>query len=210
MRRWVRGVLVAVSAATIIMSATVADAAPMTPYNARPYGHSYQAWLSAVGQFYLGDASDPLFGALAGDCGQLIEGTFFMAAPIDLNMELECQVPTGTPIVLSPAGWFTTEGIDGELVAAAAAGFNTSADWLTLDGRSVPLQTISTGAFDVASEGGSFYDSILGVGTGPVRTALTGNIVVLHPLPPGDHEIRSAVSFVGDGSFSVTYEVHVG
>jgi hypothetical protein len=204
----------ALCAAIVIASATAAEAAPAAPYQAHPHGRSYQEWLEVIGEFYLGDASNPLFGALEGDCGQLVDGVFYMAAPIDLNMQLECQVPTGTSIVLSPAAWFSTEGIDGdtdaELEAAAEAGFVTSIDRLNVDGQTVPLRTISTGPFDVMSEPGSFYDKILGVGTGPVRTVLTGNVVVLHPLRPGVHVIESAVSFVGDGEYSVTYHVHVG
>lgn len=143
-----------------------------------------------------------------------MNGVFFMAAPIDVGVELDCDVPTGTPIVLSHAGWFVTEGIDGEtdaeLEAAAVAGFVTSANWLTLDGKVLPLQPIDTGAYDVISEPGSFYDTAVGVGTGPIRTALRANVVFLHPLTPGDHVVAATVSFVGDGEFSVTYNVHVG
>jgi hypothetical protein len=167
-----------------------------------------------VGQWFLGDASNPLFGALEGDCGEVMDGVFFMAAPIDVGVELDCDVPTGTPIVLSHAGWFSTEGIDGEtdaeLEAAAIAGFVTSTNSLTLDGRALPLQPIDTGVYEVISEPGSFYDTVLGIGTGPIRTALRANVVFLHPLTPGDHVIEGAVSFVGDGEYSVTYNVHVG
>ena len=30
----------------------------------------------------------------------------------------------------------------------------------------------------------------VGVGTGPIRTALRANVVFLHPLTPGDHAIK--------------------
>ncbi len=202
------------AAAVVISAGSTASASPAAPYQAHPGGRSYETWLEMAGQFYLGDAANPLFGALEGDCGQVIGGVYFMAAPIDVGLELDCDVPVGTPIVLSHAGWFTTEGIDGdtdeELEEAAGAGFVTSANELSLDGRVLPLAVIATGAYDVISEPGSFYDAILGLGTGPIRTALTGNIVVLHPLSPGDHVIEAAVDFVGDGSYSVTYHVHVG
>jgi hypothetical protein len=198
----------------LVAGASPAAAGPVLPYNAHPHGHSYASWTRMVGQWFLGDASNPLFGALAGDCGEVMNGVFFMAAPIDVGVELDCDVPTGTPIVLSHAGWFVTEGIDGEtdaeLEAAAVAGFVTSANSLTLDGKALPLQPIDTGAYDVISEPGSFYDTAVGVGTGPIRTALRANVVFLHPLTPGDHVIEAAVSFVGDGEFSVTYNVHVG
>jgi hypothetical protein len=211
-----RNVIVLTLALTLglVAGASSAAAGPVLPYNSHPRGHSYASWTRMVGQWFLGDASNPLFGALAGDCGEVMNGVFFMAAPIDVGVELDCDVPTGTPIVLSHAGWFSTEGIDGEtdaqLEAAAIAGFVTSVNSLTLDGKALPLQPIDTGVYDVISEPGSFYDTVLGVGTGDIRTALRANVVFLHPLTPGDHVIEGAVSFVGDGEFSVTYKVHVG
>jgi hypothetical protein len=211
-----RNVIVLTLALTLglVAGASPAAAGPVLPYNAHPHGHSYASWTRMVGQWFLGDASNPLFGALGGDCGEVMNGAFFMAAPIDVGVELDCDVPTGTPIVLSHAGWFSTEGIDGEtdaeLEAAAIAGFVTSVNSLTLDGKALPLQPIDTGVYDVISEPGSFYDTVLGVGTGPIRTALRANVVFLHPLTPGDHVIEGAVSFVGDGEYSVTYNVHVG
>jgi hypothetical protein len=207
-------VLTVVLTVGLVAGAAPAGASPVLSYNSRPLGISYTDWTKMVGQWFLGDASNPLIGALEGDCGELMDGVFFMAAPIDLGVELDCDVPVGTPIVLSHAGWFSTEGIDGEtdeeLEAAAIAGFVTSTNFLTLDGKALPLQPIDTGAYDVISEPGSFYDTIVGVGTGPIRTALRANVVFLHPLAPGDHVIEGAVSFVGDGEFSVTYHVHVG
>jgi hypothetical protein len=198
----------------LIGSLAPAHAAPALPYQARPLGYSYQEWMQRVGQFYLGDASNPLIAGLGGDCGQLIDGVFFMAAPIDVGVEFECEVPVGTPIVLSHAGFFATEGIDGdtdeELLAAVEAGFVTVSDSLRVDGTAIRLRPINAGAFDVVSEPGSFYDTILGVGTGAIRTALIGNLVVLHPMAPGDHTIETEVTFTGSGgAFSATYHVHV-
>lgn len=205
-------VLTVVLTIGLVAGAAPASAGPVLPYNSRPMGISYTGWTQMVGQWFLGDASNPLFGALEGDCGEVMDGVFFMAAPIDVGVELECDVPAGTPIVLSHAGFFTTEGIEGdtdqELVDAALAGFVTSTNSLTLDGNALPLQQINAGAFDVVSQPGSFYDTV-GIGTGTIRTALVANLVFLHPLAPGDHVIEGAVSFVGDGEFSVTYHVHV-
>ena len=205
--------LTAVLAITLVGSALPAHAGAVLPYGSRPHGHSYPSWLRMVGQFYLGDASNPLFAGLEGDCGELVNGAFFMAAPIDVGLEFECEVPTGTPIVLSHAGFFATQGIDGEtdeeLRVIAQAGFTYTSNSLSLDGRALPLKTIDAGVFDVNSASGSFYDTLFEQ-TGSVRTALVGNIVVLHPLTPGDHVIESEVTFTGTGgAFSATYHVHV-
>ncbi len=213
MIRWTRALLVAVSATAVMTSATAVSASP-AQHLGRHHDHQYyERMLRKVGQFYLGDSTNPLFAALDGDCGQLRHGVFYMAAPIDLDVQLYCRVPVGTPIVVSPAAWFSTEGIDGttdqELKDAAVAGFKTSTNWMTRDGKKVPLPTIATGAYDVNSEADSFYDAILGVGTGPVRTALVGNVVVFPHLSCGRHLVKSAVSFVGDGDYSATYHIRV-
>jgi hypothetical protein len=211
-----RKLLLFVAALTLGLLANMpaATAGPALPYQSNPGGHSYADWLRQVGQFYLGDASDPLFGALAGDCGELIEGTFFMAAPIDVGVQLDCELPVGTPIVVSHAGFFATEGIDGatdaQLEAAAATGFVTTSDHLSLDGLALPLRPIDSGAYDVISEPGGFYDAVLGIGTGPIRTALRANVVYLHPLSKGDHVLAGDVLLADGEAFSVTYRVHVG
>ena len=213
MRRKLLMLLMALGVA-LVASAPPAAAGPVAPYRSRPMGQSYSAWFQDVGQWFLGDSSNPLIAGLVdGECGQIIDGVFFMAAPIDLGLEFECEVPRGTAIVFSHAGWFVTQGVDGdtdeELQAALEAGFNTSVNELSIDGVQVALQTIDTGFFDVISEPGSFYDTVLGIGTGPIRSAVRGNVVFLHPLRPGDHVIEAHVAFIGDGEFSATYHITV-
>src|SRR5262245_64493391 len=90
------------------IAAPAAHASAVAPYQAHPMGRSYTDWTKAVGQFFLGDASNPLIAGLDGDCGELRNGVFMMAAPIDVNVEFDCDVPTGTWIVLSHAGFFGT------------------------------------------------------------------------------------------------------
>jgi hypothetical protein len=139
----------------LVAGASPAAAGPLLPYNSHPHGNSYARWTRIVGPWFLGDASNPLFGALGGDCGEVMNGVFFMAAPIDVGVELDCDVPTGTPIVLSHAGWFVTEGIDGEtdaeLEAAAVGGYVSSANTLTLDGKALPWHPNASGPYDVIS-----------------------------------------------------------
>jgi hypothetical protein len=215
MRRKVVPLLALVSL-LLLWSTLPASAGPALPSTARPRGQTYVEWARDIGQFYLGDASNPLIAGLEeGACGQLIDGVFFMAAPIDVGVEFDCEIPVGTPIVISHAGFFTFEDAvldtDAELIAAADEGFTFTSNSLTVDGVVVALPTVHAGAFNVISESGSFYDSVIGVGTGPIRTALTGNVVFLHPLAPGEHTIEAEVTFTGDGgAFSATYHLDVG
>jgi hypothetical protein len=198
----------------LVLAAPAAEASPVAPYQAHPHGRSYADWTRAIGQFYLGDASNPLIAGLGGACGQVENGVFMMAAPVDLNLEFDCDVPAGMWIVFSNAGFFTTQGVDAQtdadLEALAAAGFHTSTDWLTLDGRNIPLKEFATGAYDVTAQSGSFYNAIYGLPVGTVRTALVADVLAIHPPTPGDHAIETAVDFIGDGSYSATYHLHVG
>jgi hypothetical protein len=207
MRRFILLCTAALSFA-FVAAPVVADAAPAP----RPLGHTYDQWLRIVGQFFLGDASNPLIAGLDGACGEQRGNFFLMAAPIDVGEVFDCDIPAGTWIVLSHAAFFTTGGIDGDtdavLEAKALAGFETPIDVLTLDGEPLKLRTAITGAYDIEAAAGSFYD-VIGVGTGDIRTAIVGNVTLIHPLPPGDHVIESEVLFSDGEHFSATYRIHV-
>jgi hypothetical protein len=196
------------------LSAVPANAGIPMPASSRFMGRSYTSWAKAWTQWGLGDASNPFFAALlGGDCGDLIDGVFFMAPPIDLGVELDCDVPTGVPILVSHAGFFVFAEpgqTDAEIEQLTDEGFTTVSNHLSLDGRSLPLIVTSTGAFDVTSEPGSFYDAIIGLGTGTIRNAIEGNFTMIHALPPGDHTLEGSVLLTDGENYSVTYTIHVG
>jgi hypothetical protein len=214
MARKLLAVAVAALLSVVALNAPPAHAGQPLPSRSHAFGHSGAQWLRMVGQFYLGDASNPLLAGLQqGDCGAVRGRVYYMVAPVDVGMDLDCDIPVGTPVVFAPAAYFTTQGVDGatdaELEAAARAGFVTTTDRVTLDGRDLVLRTTDTGAYDVISEPGGFYDTVQGLGTGPIRTVIRGNLVVLHPLRPGEHTITAAVSFTNGAEYSVTYHLHV-
>jgi hypothetical protein len=205
--------LTSVTAIILIGSVTPSYGAAVSPYQSRPHGRTYQSWLRGVGQFFLGDASNPLFAGLEGECGQVVNGVFMMAAPIAEGVQLECEIPAGTPIVLSHAGQFAFRDAgqaDEELHAVVEELFEFTSNSLTLDGTALPLKTIDTGAFDVIAEPGSFYNAIIGLDPGPVRTVLRANVVFLHPLTVGDHVIEAKAFFTDGERYSATYLIHVG
>ncbi len=171
----------------------------------------------SLARWALGEGPSPLLMAFEGDCGDRVGNAFFLAPPIGQDMELRCRVPLDTAIVFSHAAWFTTIPADGstdaQIIAAANAGFDPVSSWVTFDGERVGLsgKTFNLGAFTVWSEKGSFYDEI-GLGTGGVRTSLTGTIMTLPPQDEcGRHVIKTAVDFgVPDEVFSVTYRIRIG
>lgn len=175
----------------------------------RYHARSYARWV-------LGDGSAPPLASLEGDCGAIVRGRFYIAPPIDRGLELTCRVRHGLPIVFSHAGWFTSIPADGDtdaqIVAAARAGFATIVDsWVLLDGERVGVgdKTRHLGAFWVRSETGSFYDAI-GVGTGPIRTALSGSFLTIAHLGCGRHTLEAAADFgVPGGRFGGTWHLRV-
>jgi hypothetical protein len=198
---------------TLAIGVQSAHAGPVVPYDSHPYGRSYSSWMRVYGQWLLGDESNPLVAGLSGDCGEVRRGVFFMTPPIDVGLEFKCRVSQGRPILLSHAGQFAFDSAgetDAELEQLVRDFFVTTSNSLTLDGRELRLKPIDTGAYTVNSEPGSFYDSVIGVGTGPIRTAIRANLVFLHPLTPGDHVIEAETHFAGGGGdFSAIYNIHV-
>lgn len=171
----------------------------------------------SLARWALGESPSPLLAAFEGDCGDRVGNAFFLAPPIAENIELRCRVPLGTAIVFSHAAWFASIPADGstdaEIIAVANEGFDPVSSWVTFDGHRVGLsgKTFNLGAFTVWSEPGSFYDEI-GLGTGGVRTSLTGTVMTLPPQHAcGRHVIEAAVDFgVPDEVFSVTYRIRIG
>lgn len=163
----------------------------------------------------LGESPSPLLASLEGDCGERVGGAFFIAPPIAENLELVCRVPQGLAIVFSHAAWFTSIPVDGstdaEIIAAAEAGFAPVTSWVRFGGDRIGVRarTFNAGAFTVQSEPGSFYD-VIGAGTGPIRTSITGTFLTIPPGLCGRHVMRSAVDFGLPGQvFSGTYRIRV-
>jgi hypothetical protein len=212
MRRYLFVVTASLAAVVLVGSQALAAKAPTVPAASSAFGMSRSAWTQVWGNYVLGDPSDPM---LTGLCGKVIGKAFLMVAPVALDEEVDCDVPAGMPIVFAHAGFFAWIPVDGsndaEIEAASVAGFAPDSSSVTVDGAAVVLSTTSSGAFDVHSEPGSLYDTI-GVGTGTVRTAITGQLTILHPLTPGDHEVEAAVDFttIAGVEYSITYHVHVG
>jgi hypothetical protein len=57
--RWRTSFVATVLAVALVAPAATAHASPVLPFESRPYGHSYSSWFRLVGQFYLGDSSNP-------------------------------------------------------------------------------------------------------------------------------------------------------
>ena len=80
--------LAAIAVATLALTAQSAVASsPVAPYDSHPRDRSYSSWLRVYGRWLLGDESNPLVAGLSGDCGQMRNGVFFLAPPIDVGLQ---------------------------------------------------------------------------------------------------------------------------
>ncbi|HVQ86779.1 MAG TPA: hypothetical protein VMT88_01225 [Actinomycetes bacterium] len=212
MRKFFIAVLLTALSVTLLAQPAMAGGGSVPP-NSNAFGNSRATWATEYTQWILGDSSNPLF---TPGCGEMVDGAYFMETFLESGAVLNCDVPVGVPIVVSHAGyyaWIPDDGLtDQAIEATAAAAFQTSESTFTLDGRSIPLVTTTLKAFDVISEPGSAYDTVIGLGTGPIRTALVGQVTVLRPLTPGDHTVYATVDFAPAGGpfLDVTYHIHVG
>jgi len=90
--------------------------------------------------------------------------------------------------------------------------FNLGDGWVGFDYRKAfgcPVKLVNDAAMQALGSYKKGKMLFLGLGTGPIRTALRGNIVFLHPLSRGDYVIEGAVTFGNGDAYSVTYHVHV-
>jgi hypothetical protein len=212
--------------ALVAVAAAPASSAPggAFPPQSRYRGHSalelHRAFLSWV----LGSSTNTIFN---GGCGEVIGGIYYAPVSVGPGTEAECDVPVGTPIVLSPAGAFSeipTWGADDAAVEADAALTFSGLEYsqLSVDGRSIDPDpyTLEAGAYDVVIDEGSAFDlfceglpapcTVDFEGGDTVRFASVGQVILLRPLPPGTHLIEFEDKFTTSPVLDMTLTVHVG
>jgi hypothetical protein len=221
-RRWlVRGIVLV----AILGSALPAQAAgAVMPAAARFRGHDLVSLHRDYMGWVLGSAESPV---LTGSCGAVMDGMFFLApAAAPGTTELDCDLPTGMPILVLVGVTFSeipTWGADDAAVLADAratwAGVTGNSLWVDGAEQDVAGHFREAGVFDIAIEEGSIEDIQCASLTppcvidfeppGPVRLASIGIFAVVRPLPPGEHEIVATTSnpFV---DLTVDATIHVG
>ncbi|MEP6757837.1 MAG: hypothetical protein ABJB55_01425 [Actinomycetota bacterium] len=81
----------------LLIAAPAAHAGTPMPARSRAFEQSHVDWAKAWSQWAFGGGSNPLIASLTdGDCGDVVGGVFFIAAPIDVGLEFDCAVPVGT------------------------------------------------------------------------------------------------------------------
>jgi hypothetical protein len=195
------------------------------PQHAHVKGRTIVGWQQAFLGWLTTSSSNPFF---TGACGEVVSGVYFAPVPTSPGLHLDCDVPLGVPILVSPAGGWSEIPTWGADDAAVIADVKTSFDTfivgasLTVDGRAVPTKgtTVLTKAYDVGPvEAGSFFDLECEALAPPckvdfepgdtVRMASGGQFFVLTPPSRGVHTIELAIELIF-GVVDLTLRLHVG
>ena len=192
--------------------------------NGRPRGHSLVEWQRMYVEWLTTSSTNPLF---TGACGEVVAGAYFLPASTGPDVRLECDVPVGVPVVVTPSGAFSeipTYGADDAAVLADARATYAQllSSSVTVDGAEVSLDGVfrDAGVYDVGPvEAGSFYDVLCEDLTPPcvvdfapgdtVRLASLAEVLILHPLTPGTHTVVLFDEFTFSGPLLLTAELHV-
>jgi hypothetical protein len=218
----------AATAAMMLSGAVAWGAAPAQAHStasttARVHGHSMVTWERMYIDWLLTDESNAL---LTRACGEVVDGVYFLPASSSADATIDCEVPRGTPVLVSPVGAFserpTWGHTDKAVMADAKATFDlhTSAS-VTVDGKHVSLKgtRVNAGVYNIGPvEAGSFFDVYCDDLTDPcirdwdagdtVRLASIGKYVMIHPLSPGTHVITAFASYPF-ADYSLTATLHV-
>jgi hypothetical protein len=191
----------------VIATADVSDSDVRTSSASRYWARQWVTWV-------FGSDTNPI---VTGTCGEQIEEAFLLApAPAPGQTEIECEVPRGTRLLVSPGGsiaWAPTFGETAkELRAHVVAEIALISDvHVTLDGVSLDVSDafIETWVFTMRLEPGSFIQTVDPEVVGDeVRVATAGWFLRIGRLSEGEHVL--VLSDVVDGqTFEVTFHLTI-
>lgn len=181
------------------------------PPNAKVHGYSLNQISNAWNRWSLGtpEAENPL---IAGRCEQspIDKKIWFLPVSLGGDYEVDCEVPTGAYLVVTPAGWFCDPveaggSTDPDLRTCVSNGFAlvTHAE-VGLDGR----QAKNLDNYVVTSERIELPGPNL-LSEDPTSVMDKGIYMVIRPLSRGDHTIRlydefESLDFTAGITFNIT------
>jgi hypothetical protein len=205
-------VLIAVLSMLVVATPAAAGGNAL-PTKSHAYGASLLTWQQRWVQWAFGSSTNPL---LSGICGEKVGKLFFLSVAIEPGTEVNCVIPTGTPLLATPGGvvaWASTDGqTREEILADRDAGLvGISEPRVTLDGRSLRVADSFrlSDVYTIALEPGNFIQTVdPAVSRDTTRVASGLWLVRITPLPPGQHEL--VLSDVIDGTvFDITFHITV-
>jgi hypothetical protein len=169
-------------------------------------------------QWAFGDAGAPLLDNEL--CGEVVNGVFFMTvaggAPTSITRRIDCEIPSGVPVLATPGGFIGWAPTDGRTDRQLARNLFDALENLRINSVHLRLngEEISHGAlrvsdpYDLHLEPGNLIQtvdpSVMGDST---RVMYAWYFKRLAPLPPGDHVLIATdrFDFTADGGELVRY-----
>jgi hypothetical protein len=212
MRRLLVSTFVALCVIVVAASPALASGNAVPP-GSKAFGASLETWRDRFGQWAFGSSTNPIF---SGVCGEVVDGAFFFNVAIEPGFEVDCAIPSGTPLLASPGGSFEWVGnTAADLIASvdnSIANTPVTDPRIVLDGRELAIDDtrVKTGAFTINLEEGNFLSAIDPDVVGNTwQIALGGWFVRMTPLSPGHHEMVMSDVIAGD-LFDATFHITVG
>jgi hypothetical protein len=197
----------------LVVATPAAARGNAVPAKSHAYGASLLTWQQRWVQWAFGSSTNPI---LSGTCGEKVGKLFFLTAAFEPGTEVNCVIPTGTPLLATPGGvaaWVSGD-VDtrAELLADRDAGLVGISDpRVTLDGRSLRVADSLrlSDVYTIRLEPGNLIQTVDPTVSGDtVRVASGPWLVRITPLPPGQHTL--VLSDVIDGTvFDITFHITV-
>lgn len=190
------------------------ESAAFGPHSS-PLGVSYRQWAVRWSRWAFSTPTPQNALADPANCDLGQAGpAFFLPAGSGGAHTATCNVPAGQPIVVVPAGVVSTANTGGgDTAAELRADARSVADTvrrptIVIDGQAGPdpARFRRQAVFTLTMP----EDNLFGVAAGPTLAAVDVDLVVLQPLPVGQHEITLNARFVGDTTdYRLTLTVNV-
>ena len=177
-------------------------------------------------QWAFGDSGAPLLDPEL--CGEVVDGVYFMTvaggSPTSVTRRLECEIPSGVPVLATPGGyiaWSPTDGTtDRELsrsVFDALENLRLKSVHLRLDGEEIRHGALKiTDPYTMPLEPGNLIQTVDPAVTGDSTRVMTAwYFKLLAPLSPGEHTLIASDrwDFTADGGevvrFRTVFRIHV-
>jgi hypothetical protein len=181
------------------------------PPQSHPHGHTYPEWAAAWWQWALSIPADrnPLTDATGEFCGEGQSGSvWFLPGSFGNSVERSCTIPTGKTLFMPVYNWIfgagvfdcepTVPGVECSVpdLQAGAAANTEAAEVLEVSIDGVPVQNVRAYRASSPAPFPLTYpeNSVVGVPAGTYfPNVADGYWLMIAPLPPGQHEIRSYV-----------------
>jgi hypothetical protein len=176
--------------------------------NAHPLGASYEDWARRLARFLAQPpvAENPLVNPTC-DSARIRHGALFLPVATSEGLEVHCDIPANTPLIVSPGGDFRILGLDADTKQSVEQIVHENVDAIhdlkvKVDGHRIHrLDRFRTSSWATIELGA---DNIFSAPAGQYRLFIEGWLLIVRGFESGTHTISLGDVFpVGDGTEQV-------